>query len=55
MTAKTEKTVCAVCGYEFNSSDGIDVSCEEQKYVACPKCGSTKQSRIFDNRGKGKL
>ena len=53
MTEKTEKSMCAVCGYEFSLSDGIDVSCEEQKYLACPRCGSTKRSRIFDHGGKG--
>jgi len=53
MHEKTEKSMCAVCGYAFSSSDGIDVSCEEQNYLACPRCGSTKRSRIFDYGGKG--
>jgi len=47
MTKNAEKIICTVCGCEFEAKDAVNVSCEEQKYLACPKCGSTKRSRIF--------
>jgi len=47
---KSRKNTCPFCGDEFSSKDGIAVYIEEQRYLACPKCGRTKRSRIFNSR-----